>query len=732
MHGLNRPLVRPSAPAAQRRLTFSVHHGVELADEYAWLRAGNWQEVMRDPGVLDPEIRAYLEGENAYAEAALADTRVLQEELFAEMKGRIKENDSTVPAPDGPFEYFTSYVTGGQYARLCRRPRGGGPDQILLDGNREAEGSAYWQLGAEAHSPDHRLLAYAVDDKGSELYSIRIRDLATGRDLPEVIHDTRGSLVWARDSATLFYVRLDEHHRPLTVYRHRVGTPVDDDVLVYREADSGFYVSVDETQSGWFVLIDAHDHQTSEIYLIDSDRPEGAPRVVAPRQHGHEYSIEHHADRLIVLTNSGGAEDFRICEAPVDDPGLANWREIVPHKPGRLILEPIVPYAGHLVRLEREDALQRIVVREMKGGSEHAIAFDEEAYALGMSAGYEFDSTTLRFSYSSMTTPRQEYDYDMETRTRILRKTQEVPSGHDPSDYVTRRLFAPASDGETVPVSVLYRKGMALDGSAPLLLYGYGAYGIAIPASFSTTWLSLVDRGFVMAVAHIRGGKDKGYRWYTGGKLGAKVNTFTDFITAGEYLAQQGYTCRGRIVASGGSAGGMLMGVVANMAPDLFLGIVADVPFVDVLNTMLDGSLPLTPPEWPEWGNPIESKEDFEYIRAYSPYDNVAAKAYPHIFAYGGLTDPRVTYWEPAKWIARLRARSTSDNLILLKTNMEAGHGGASGRFEALKELAVDFAFALRISGKAPAAAQDGSAGHARRPRSEGPGSVSRQGKAAD
>jgi oligopeptidase B len=701
MHGLSRPLVRPSPPVAERRATFTVRHGVELVDEYAWLRAANWQDVMRDPGALDPKIRACLEAENGFADAAMADTRVLQEELFAEMKGRIKEDDASVPAPDGGFEYFTSYVTGGQYVRLCRRPRGGGPEQILLDGNMEAEGKAYWQLGAAVHSPDHRLLAYAVDDKGSELCSVRIRDLATGRDLPEVIPDTRGSLVWSRDSETLFHVRLDEHHRPLFVYRHRIGTAAEADVLVYEEADSGFYVSVDETQSGSFILIEAHDHQTSEIYLIDSDKPDSAPRVVAPRQHGHEYSVDHHGSRLLVLTNSGDAEDFRLCEVPLAALGAGpeGWREIVAHRPGRLILD-IVAYAGHLVRLEREDGLPRIVVRELASGSEHAIDFDEEAYSLGMTSGYEFDTTTLRFTYSSMTTPRQEYDYDMQSRARVLRKTQEVPSGHSPADYVTRRLNAPAPDGEAVPVSVLYRKGTPLDGSAPLLLYGYGAYGITIPASFSTNWLSLVDRGFVMAIAHVRGGKDKGYRWYTDGKQKKKLNTFTDFIAAGEYLAQQGYTSRGRIVANGGSAGGMLMGVVANMAPELFLGIVADVPFVDVLNTMLDGSLPLTPPEWPEWGNPVVSKEDFDIIRSYSPYDNVAAKPYPHIFAYGGLTDPRVTYWEPAKWIARLRARNTSDSLILLRTNMEAGHGGASGRFEALREIALDYAFALKIAGR--------------------------------
>jgi oligopeptidase B len=698
MHGLTRPL----APAAQRKPKFSVIHGVELCDEYAWLRADNWQEVMREPSRLAADIRAHLEAENAYTAAMLADTEPLQALLYREMKARIKEDDSTVPAADGAFEYYASYITGGQYPRICRRPRGGGTEQILIDGNREAEGKAYWQLGATAHSPDHRYLAYAVDKKGSELFTIKIRDLSTGRDLREAMPDTRSAIVWSKDSGTLFYVRLDANQRPLYVYRHRLGTPGTNDVLVYEEKDSGFYVGVGQTQSSQFITVEAHDHQTSEIYLIDADRPESAPRCVLAREHGHEYAVEHHGDKLLITTNSAGAEDFRICEAPLADPCPANWREILPHRPGRLILEAVA-FKDHLVRLEREDGLPRIIIRRFSDDAEHAIDFHEQAYALGVSTGYEFATTNVRFTYSSMTTPAQVFDYDMETRARTLRKTQEVPSGHDPDAYVTRRLFAPAPDGETVPISLLYKKGTPLDGSAPLFLYGYGAYGIAIPASFSTARLSLVDRGFVFAIAHIRGGKDKGYHWYTAGKREKKVNTFTDFIACGEFLVQQGYTRRGRIIANGGSAGGMLMGVIANMAPELFLGIIADVPFVDVLNTMLDASLPLTPPEWPEWGNPIESKADFDVIRAYSPYDNVAAKAYPHIFAYAGLTDPRVTYWEPAKWIARLRHRNAGDKLILLKTNMEAGHGGASGRFEALKEVAVDYAFALKIAGEAGA-----------------------------
>ncbi|WP_439542568.1 S9 family peptidase [Hyphomicrobium sp.] len=692
------PLSAP--PIAARRPVVSTHHHVKLVDNYGWLRAENWQDVMRDPSLLDPEIRGYLEAENAYTEAALAPTKPLQEALFAEMKARLKPDDSGVPTPDGPFDYFSDFVAGGQYPRLCRQPRGGGEIEVLLDGNVEASGKAYWDLGAKAHSPDHRLLAYSVDEKGSELYTIRVRDLATGQDLPDAIADTRGEVVWANDSQTLFYIRLDDNHRPLFVHRHRLGSPAADDALVYAEDDTGFYVSLNKTLSSKFILIDVHDHQTSEVRLIDADAPLDDALLVAARTTGHEYQVSHHGDRLILTTNSGGAEDFRICTTPVKQRGVSHWTELVAHKPGRLIIDTAV-FANHLVRLEREDSLPRIIVRTFADGAEHAIAFDEDAYALGMTDGYEFDTTTLRFTYSSMTTPAETFDYNLVTRERVLRKRQEIPSGHSPGDYVTRRLFAPAADGETVPVSLLYRRDTPLDGSAPLFLYGYGSYGISIPASFSSARLSLVDRGFIFAIAHIRGGKDKGYRWYKDGKHEKKLNTFTDFIAAGEHLAQQGLTQRGRIVANGGSAGGMLMGVVANLAPELFLGIIADVPFVDVLNTMLDKDLPLTPPEWPEWGNPIESERDFAIIRSYSPYDNVEAKRYPHIFAYGGLTDPRVTYWEPAKWIAKMRALNTSDNLVLLKTNMEAGHGGASGRFERLREVALDYAFALEVAGLA-------------------------------
>jgi oligopeptidase B len=491
------------------------------------------------------------------------------------------------------------------------------------------------------------------------------------------------------------------------VHRHRLGSPASDDELIYEEADTSFFVHLGETQSGDFLLIDISDHETSEVHLIDAGDADAIPRIVEPRMTGVEYSIEHNGDRLYILTNApdaanngaSDAVDFRICTAPISAPNRDNWSPLVPHRPGTLILDHTL-LKDYMIRLERTNSLPQIIVTKLSDGSEHSIAFDEEAYSLGMGAGYEFDTTMIRYTYASMTTPAQVFDYDLATAERVLRKTQEVPSGHDPADYVTRRLYATAPDGEQVPISLLHHRDTQVDGSAPLLLYGYGSYGISMPASFSTTRLSLVDRGFVYAITHIRGGKDKGYGWYTDGKRANKRNTFTDFIAAGEHLARENYTSRGKIIGHGGSAGGMLMGAVANMAPDLFLGIIANVPFVDVLNTILDDTLPLTPPEWAEWGNPITSKADFDLIRSYSPYDNVTAQAYPHMLVLGGLTDPRVTYWEPAKWVAKMREFNTSENLLLLKTNMSAGHGGASGRFDSLKEVALEYAFALKIAGK--------------------------------
>jgi len=693
----------PRPPLAAPRPLAVVTHGEARDDEYAWLRAENWRAVMRDPAALEGSIRTYLEAENAYGEAVLlGPTEGLRKALLAELRGRIKEDDSSVPAADGAYAYATRYREGGEHPLVVRTARAGGPEEILLDGDAMAAGKAYFRLGGADHAPDHRLLAYSVDETGGEAFTLRVRDLATGADLGEAIADTSGGAVWAADGRTLFYVRLDEEHRPAKVFRHVAGSDPAADVLVYEEADPGFFVSIGKTQSGRFVVIDVHDHETSEVRLIDAVDPAGAPRLVAPRVTGEEYDVDHGGgvfdDRLVILTNAGGAEDFRIVTAPLAAPGRDGWADLVPHAAGRLILS-ITALAGHLVRLEREDGLPRIVVRRLADGAEHPIAFAEEAYSLGVIDGYEADTTSLRFSYSSMTTPARVYDYDMETRTRVLRKEQEVPSGHDPSLYVTRRLRAPAADGETVPVSVLMRRDTPLDGSAPCLLYGYGSYGISIPAAFSTNALSLVDRGFVYAIAHVRGGKDKGFRWYAQGRREAKQNTFSDFIAAAGHLVAERLTGRGRIVAQGGSAGGMLMGVVATRAPDLFAGVVAEVPFVDVLNTMLDPSLPLTPPEWPEWGNPIEDVAAYRLIKGYAPYETATAQPYPPLLVLAGLTDPRVTYWEPAKWVARIRANRADDALLVLRTNMDAGHGGAAGRFARLEEVALVQAFALRMAG---------------------------------
>jgi len=696
---------QPAPPAAARKPTTRTFHGETLADDYAWLRVANWREVMRDPALLGAEVRQYLEAENAYAEAWLAPLDDLKQKLVAEMRGRIKEDDSTVPARDGPYAYFVRFREGGQHPLICRQPAAGGGEELMIDGDALAKGHAYFQLGGGRHSPDHRLLAWSADEAGSEYFNIRVRDLASMQDMADLVPDSTGGVVWAADARSFYYVRRDEEHRPTRVYQHRLGTPASEDRLVYEEPDKGFFINISELQAGAYAAISGGDHETSEVHLLDLADPDAKPRLVAARETGVRYDVEHHPSlggepTLIVHTNADGAEDFKIMTAPLASPGRASWRELIVHRPGTLVLD-VMLLRDWLVRLERHEGLPRIVVRRLADGEEHAIAFAEEAYSLGTVGGYEFETDSLRFSYSSMTTPAEVWDYDMRTRERVLRKRQEVPSGHDPANYITRRIFAKAHDGETVPVSILHRRDTPIDGSAPLLLYGYGAYGHAIPAAFNTNRLSLVDRGFVYAIAHIRGGTDKGWRWYREGKLAHKENTFRDFISAAEHLIAGRFTAKGRIVAHGGSAGGLLMGAVANMRPELFAGIIAEVPFVDALNTMLDDTLPLTPPEWPEWGNPITDAEAYRRIRGYAPYENVRAQDYPAMLVLAGLTDPRVTYWEPAKWVARLRATKTDDRPLLLRTNMDAGHGGAAGRFDRLEEVALGYVFALRTVGLA-------------------------------
>jgi oligopeptidase B len=683
-----------TAPIAPRRPHSFTTHGITITDDYAWLKDANWQEVLRDPSVLDPDIRSYLEAENGYTESLLGHTAGLQKALVKEMRGRIKEDDSSVPAPDGPFAYMGKFREGGQHELFGRMPRDGGDVEIILDGDQLAADHKYFKFGGARHSPDHRLEAWSADVKGSEYFAIRVRDWADGADSADLVEETDGDVVWTVDSKAFFYVKLDDNHRPMQVWRHRLGTPQADDILVYEEQDSGWFTQIHESASGRFCVIAGGDHETSEQWLIDLADNTAKPRLVAARENGVQYSVADRGDQLFILTNADGAIDFKIVTAPLAAPGRANWRDLIPYREGVYILDFDLT-AGHMVRLERANALPSIVIRDLETGGEHAIAFDEAAYSLSTMGGYEFDTTNLRFSYSSMTTPSEIYDYDMATRERRLRKRQEIPSGHNPADYVTTRIMATSHDGAEVPVSILHRRDFRRDGSAPLLLYGYGSYGHATSASFAANRLSLVDRGFVYAIAHIRGGSDKGWGWYLDGKREKKTNTFDDFAAAGRALIDAKYTSAKRIIGHGGSAGGMLMGAVANRSGDLFGGIVGEVPFVDVLNTMLDDTLPLTPPEWPEWGNPIASEKDFRTILSYSPYDNVAAKSYPAILAMGGLTDPRVTYWEPAKWIARLRATMSGGGPVLLRTNMGAGHGGASGRFDRLDEVAIVYAFAL-------------------------------------
>ena len=683
----------------EERPVEDTRHGITRTDEFAWLRADNWQEVFKDPSVLDPAIRAHLEAENDYQTKMMADTVELKKQLFDEMKGRIKEDDSTVPMKDGPFAYGSSFKKGGEQPRFFRTPRDGGTEEIIFDGDIEADGKPYFRIGGVDHSADHRRLLWAFDDKGSEFYTLRVRELATGTDHADQIPDTGGSGVWNASNDGFFYTRVDQNHRPSKIFFHALGSDGSKDRLVYEESDPGFFMNVDGSRTNQWVFISINDHETSEFRLLRADDPEGVPKLVAAREEGLQYDLEEGGEIFFILTNADGAKDFKIMTAPSSDPSRANWSELVPHEPGRLILS-VLAFKDFLVRLERKDGLPRIVVRNRANGEEHMISFDEEAFSLGLSGSYEYDTDIMRFSYSSMTTPTQLFDYDMRTRERTLLKTQEVPSGHDPENYITRRLMAPSHDGETVPISLIYHRNTPLDGSAPALLYGYGSYGLAVPAAFNTNILSLADRGFVYAIAHVRGGKDKGFSWYEDGKRALKKNTFLDFIAVARHLVAEGYTAHDRIVAQGGSAGGMLMGAVVNMAPEAFGGIIAEVPFVDVLTTMLDDTLPLTPPEWPEWGNPILSADDYRTIAAYSPYDNVGAFNYPPILAVAGLTDPRVTYWEPAKWAARLRARGRGKNPVLFKINMDSGHAGASGRFSRLEEIAFVYAFALKVTGK--------------------------------
>ena len=674
-------------PSAPKRAQEFSHHGDTRNDPWFWLR-----------DIDDPQTMEYLKAENAYTEAVMEPESKLQETLFAEMRGRIKEDDSTVPQKDGDYYYYTRFEEGNQYPIFGRKHLSlDAPEEVLLNVNELAKDLDYCRVGSLENSPDHKLLAYSMDSDGSEKYTIYIKNLETGELLSEAIAGSYYSLEWANDNQTLFYDVLDENHRPMQVFKHRLGDDSSLDELVYEEADERFFVGVFKSTSKRFVYIGASGNNMSEWRFLDADNPGSALTLIEPRREDFEYDVADHGDRFLIRNNEKGAKDFKVSAAPITAPAAENWQDLVTHELGRPI-EGITVVQDYLILSLRYSGLPQLRIIEHTSGDSFDLTFDEEDYYVGLIEGREWVSSTLRYSYTSLTTPSTIYDYDIVSHKREFRKQTEVLGDFSSDKYEAKRMFAPAEDGTLIPISLVYAKETPLDGSAPLYLYGYGSYGIVVDSNFGSARLSLVDRGFIFAVAHVRGGMDLGWDWYENGKLLNKLNTFTDFIACGEYLVDQNYTEKGRIIASGGSAGGMLMGAVVNLRPDLFKAVVADVPFVDVLNTMLDDTLPLTTMEYNEWGNP-QVKDFYDYIKSYSPYDNVQCQDYPHMLITGGISDPRVTYWEPAKWTASLRDSKTDDNLLLLKIHMDSGHGGASGRFDRLKEVALEYAFALKVFG---------------------------------
>jgi oligopeptidase B len=693
----------PPPPIAPARPTTLRHDGDERIDPWYWLRE-------RD----DPEVLAYLEAENQYTKIALAHTDELRDRVYSEIVARVRETDASAPVRRGEFEYFTRTIQGRQYEVHCRRPAGtpGLPDPatapgrtpgetVVLDENALAHGFDYFSVGDLEVDPTQAVAAYTTDTTGGERHHLRFRALDAGTDLDDVVPDVYYGLAWANDTRTILYVRPDDAMRPWQVWRHTLGAPSDADALVYQEDDDRFFVSVARARTGRYLLITSASKVTTEVRLVDADDPAATPRVVEPRDHGHEYHVEHHegpgGSRLFILTNADGAENFTLAVTAVGTPARAHWSTVLAHRPD-VRLDDVDAFAGHLVVSERADGLERLRVLRFDEhgeiGEDVLVPTEEPVYSLWIGANPEFATSRFRYAYTSLVTPVSSYDYDVVAHAATLVKRQPV-AGYDPSSYATERLWATATDGTRVPISVVYRRDLRREDGNPLLLYGYGSYEASMDPTFSSARVSLLDRGVVYAIAHVRGGGELGRRWYEHGKLVHKRNTFTDFTACAEHLVAEGWTSPDRLAARGASAGGLLMGAVANLRPDLFRAIVAEVPFVDCLTTILDHTLPLTITEWEEWGDPVHDADLYSLMKSYSPYDNVTAKAYPALLVTGGLNDPRVQFWEPAKWVAKLRATKTDDHLLVLKMELGAGHSGPSGRYDAWRDEAFVQAFLL-------------------------------------
>jgi oligopeptidase B len=673
--------MNPQPPIAAQRPITTTRHSHTWTDNYFWLRERE-----------NPEVIAYLEAENAYLEAMMAHTEALQETLYQEMRGRIKETDLSVPYPKGDYLYYDRTEEGKQYPIYCRQHLADdAQEEVLLDQNELAEGLDFCRVGVFRVSPNHQLLAYSVDTNGSEQYVLYVKDLRTGERLAEAIPNTSYSAEWANDNETLFYTTLNEARRPFQLHRHKLGTEHSQDTVLHQEADDHYFVALRRTRSGTYLVMHISSNITTEEHYLVADQPQAAWQVLYPRQTGVEYDLTHHGHTFYIRTNEA-AENFKLVTAPVAQPDKANWETVLPHRED-VMITAVNAFHNHLVISTRENGLEQFRIHNLTDGTAHHIEFPEPTYAVWLGDNEEFHTNRLRFSYTSLITPESVFDYNMDERSRELKKQQEV-IGYDASLYESARVWATAADGTKIPIGLAYRKGTQQNGQNPLYMTGYGSYGASFPDSFSSIRFRLIDRGFVFAIAHIRGGGEMGEGWRNAGKLLRKKNTFCDFITCAEHLVAEGYTSSEKLAVMGGSAGGLLMGAITNMQPDLFAVVVAHVPFVDVINTMLDASIPLTVIEYDEWGNPNEP-EFFEYMRSYSPYDQVEAKNYPHILITAGLNDPRVQYWEPAKWTAKLRELKTDNNWLLLKTNMGAGHAGFSGRFDRLKEHAHEYAFVL-------------------------------------